>query len=265
MKHWFLAFSCAAAFFVSSTSFAEETRVFAISPESSTLTCRFCADGFLDESYPVHGVFRLIVNESTETYRFPTAKMISLSVGVNVELDRPFDFPEYLLKFTPLDDGAFQIWGDGDGCNDFHWRHERHGSCWSTPSTSEVSGTAGDGLLYLEGEQGWLNPYSFELEAVEINSTYAAGDFNNDGFVDAADYTIWRNAAHYSYSDDGWLYYAGLPDGRVNEGDYQIWRDHYGAVSEPAEIRPTPEPTGFVLALFVGLGSQVPILRAKMP
>ncbi|MEX2317371.1 MAG: hypothetical protein WD669_09485 [Pirellulales bacterium] len=59
---------------------------------------------------------------------------------------------------------------------------------------------------------------------------FGIGDYNANGIVDAADYTIWRNTLH-SPSD---MRADGEGDGDVDFGDYQVWRDHYG------ESLPTP-------------------------
>lgn len=73
-----------------------------------------------------------------------------------------------------------------------------------------------------------------------------AGDYNLDGVVDAADYTVWRNhlgttgLAPYSPGD-------GNGDGMVDELDYQIWKDEFGGKVPPSlHVAPTPvpEPSG---------------------
>lgn len=66
------------------------------------------------------------------------------------------------------------------------------------------------------------------------------GDFNDDGRVDAADYTVWRDRLGGAYT----------------AADYEIWRSHFGQPieggsgggaleSSPAAV---PEPASFVLA-----------------
>jgi hypothetical protein len=49
------------------------------------------------------------------------------------------------------------------------------------------------------------------------------GDFNQDGKVDAADYTLW--ADHYGVS--GINSCDGNKDRIVDIADYTIWADHY--------------------------------------
>ena len=53
------------------------------------------------------------------------------------------------------------------------------------------------------------------------------GDYNEDGTVNAADYTVWRNASGqmgvtpYSGAD-------GNGDGKIDRDDFLVWKDHYG-------------------------------------
>ncbi|MEQ8848745.1 hypothetical protein [Botrimarina sp.] len=53
------------------------------------------------------------------------------------------------------------------------------------------------------------------------------GDFNGDGLVNAADYTVWRD--NLGAPDDSVL--GGNGDGvdGVTQADYQVWADNYGA------------------------------------
>jgi hypothetical protein len=74
-----------------------------------------------------------------------------------------------------------------------------------------------------------------------------AGDFNNDGAVDAADYTVWRDslgAAAGSLLNDS----LGTP---IGVAQYETWRANFGtslaslALDAPAAV---PEPTALVAA-----------------
>ncbi|QDV74369.1 hypothetical protein [Botrimarina mediterranea] len=63
-----------------------------------------------------------------------------------------------------------------------------------------------------------------------------AGDYNSDGKVDAADYTVWRD--------------GNSPDS--SQAGYDLWADNYGTTSAPSAAAAIPEPTACVLVL-VGL------------
>jgi hypothetical protein len=81
-------------------------------------------------------------------------------------------------------------------------------------------------------------------------------DFNHNGIIDAADYTVWRDHLF----DEGAPYIAGDADGNgiVNISDYQIWKNHFagGAAIGAAAIAldqsshstaNAPEPASFAL------------------
>jgi hypothetical protein len=50
------------------------------------------------------------------------------------------------------------------------------------------------------------------------------GDYNHNGKVDAADYTVWRDKLGSTES----LAADGNFDGTVNLQDYDVWRTHFG-------------------------------------
>jgi hypothetical protein len=58
----------------------------------------------------------------------------------------------------------------------------------------------------------------------------AAGDFNKNGVVDAADYSVWRRSLgeqvpYYTVAD-------ASGDGIVNDADYDVWRANFGTILE---------------------------------
>ncbi|MGL4513004.1 MAG: GH25 family lysozyme [Lacipirellulaceae bacterium] len=90
-----------------------------------------------------------------------------------------------------------------------------------------------------------------------------AGDFNNDGAVDTADFTVW--AESYGSSASALLNTAA--SGSVDASHYTVWRDNIGA-SLPASARAAavPEPTAAALGLcgFAIFGSRS-IARRRAP
>ncbi len=79
------------------------------------------------------------------------------------------------------------------------------------------------------------------------------GDFNADGVVDAADYTVWRDNLGSSDALGGNGDESGLSAGVVDEADYALWRINFGMnfLGNAAGATPVPEPTGCLLALAV--------------
>ena len=80
------------------------------------------------------------------------------------------------------------------------------------------------------------------------------GDYNDDGKVDLADYTVWRNNLGASITLDNEV--ADVTPGMVTVEDYTAWKDRFGdstivslAVSSPNNV---PEPSAGVI-VFLGL------------
>ncbi|TWT77292.1 hypothetical protein Pla123a_19490 [Posidoniimonas polymericola] len=72
-----------------------------------------------------------------------------------------------------------------------------------------------------------------------------AGDYNLDGLVNAADYTLWRDQ-----TGTGLLAADGNGDGEVDRLDYDFWSGRYGAASGTASSAAVPAPAaGWLMAL----------------
>ena len=67
-----------------------------------------------------------------------------------------------------------------------------------------------------------------------------AGDFNDDGIVDAADYTVWRNNLGSDFDLGGNGDETGASHDIVDQGDYLLWKQHFG---ESNSRRWTSAPT----------------------
>lgn len=70
------------------------------------------------------------------------------------------------------------------------------------------------------------------------------GDFNDDGSVDAADYTIWRDQlgqTGITLAADANL------DGVVDQTDYDLWSANYGTQIQASATVAIPEPTGALM------------------
>jgi uncharacterized membrane protein len=116
------------------------------------------------------------------------------------------------------------------------------GAYWNL---KEARGINIDGLItgqgiYDDGLGGLSDGYrAFVLNASRLVSV-AAGDFNGNGTVDAADYVLWRNGLGTTYT----------------QSDYNVWRTHFGQTAGSSSgangNAAAPEPT-FLNLLLAGV------------
>lgn len=125
-----------------------------------------------------------------------------------------------------------------------------------------------EGLLKAAGKWGALGSVGTDFQSALITGTgilnvltgavitALPGDFNDDGVVDAADYTVWRDnlTGAESILPPG----TGDNSGTVDAGDYNVWRANFGATAGPGSLSANggtvPEPASMLLfALVAGL------------
>jgi hypothetical protein len=108
-----------------------------------------------------------------------------------------------------------------------------------------VFGQGYDGELYiLNKRNGWIY-----LATNTVPTGPSPGDYNSDGVVDAADYTIWRDTLG-SMSDlrangDN----TGSSAGVVDQADYQIWKSQFGTSMGAGSVA-VPEPASWMLSFI---------------
>jgi hypothetical protein len=89
--------------------------------------------------------------------------------------------------------------------------------------------------------------YRLDLSPIPDLFPRLAGDYNRDGVVDAADYTVWRRAMQ----GDGDFAADGSRNGIIDQADYEVWRTHFGSTATIAASALTvPETTPWVLFLI---------------
>jgi GH35 family endo-1,4-beta-xylanase len=124
---------------------------------------------------------------------------------------------------------------------------------------TDLTATVGaDGTIDFRGFFGeydvTISDKSYEFELAKGDSrnslVIAPGDYNADGMVDAADYTIWRDT--FGSTDD--LRADGNGNESIDEGDYTIWKSKFGSTfgSGGGATSSVPEPSG-VACLLVSL------------
>lgn len=87
-----------------------------------------------------------------------------------------------------------------------------------------------------------------------------AGDYNSDGTVNAADYTIWRDHLNQNFQLDN---EGGITPGVVNQADYDFWKSRFGATSGSGSVgsAAVPEPATLALVFAVLWGGALVRMR----
>lgn len=93
--------------------------------------------------------------------------------------------------------------------------------------------------------------YSFRgIAFVPSSEVSLPGDYNGDGFVNAGDYTIWRDT--FGQTGTG-LAADGNGSGSIDAGDYDVWKQGFGGGSGAAALGSSaiPEPHLLTLVLTI--------------
>jgi sugar lactone lactonase YvrE len=121
------------------------------------------------------------------------------------------DAPEAELQLFDVCSGGGPV---ADACVVVQWLDE-------TRMLLDPLGSIDPSILRFEALVGHFSIYS--VVAVGL-----AGDYNLDGVVDAADYTVWRDTLGQSGTG---LAADGNRNNEIDPGDYEVWKSHFGAVS----------------------------------
>ena len=99
------------------------------------------------------------------------------------------------------------------------------GAAGEVDSLAGISLTsAGQYFLRISGASDSVQLYQLQLSAMATISSLA-GDYNDDGVVDAADYVVWRRTLGLTGSD---LAADGNGNGQIDSADYTVWRSNFG-------------------------------------
>ena len=96
-------------------------------------------------------------------------------------------------------------------------------------------------LPSLDANLSWDTSLLYASGVLSVMSSILPGDFNVDGTVNAADYTVWRNGLGSTYTEE----------------DYELWKSHFGmstgsgSAANASLQAAAPEPSGLI-ALAIG-------------
>ncbi len=185
--------------------------------------------------------------------------------------DAPGFSPATVVRGSIEYDGALQIEIEGTGAGEFD-RIEHLlgagvadlGGTLEVVADADVAAQIGDTILFLYAQGGIFNEFEtvslplldggralrlFYGETIVGLEVILAGDYNADGRVDAADYTVWRDLLG---STGTFLAADGNGDLDVDGDDYAVWRSNFGnSITATLNIGgnvPEPSTTFIILA-----------------
>jgi hypothetical protein len=95
-----------------------------------------------------------------------------------------------------------------------------------------------------------ISPGDVTLYLHVIEAVGLAGDYNGNGVVDAADYTVWRDNLGTSFALGGNGDESGGSAGVVDQADYAYWKANFGnTLGGSASLESVPEPASMLLML----------------
>ena len=119
----------------------------------------------------------------------------------------------------------------------------------------DLSPLAGAATLHFDfsssdvGVFGMNTPAYFAIDDLTLNVNVTPGDYDLDGSVNAADYTVWRDSLETSTTRRG----AGADgdlSGVIDQADWSVWANNYGSAPAPTAI---PEPAAILLIAIGGV------------
>ena len=101
----------------------------------------------------------------------------------------------------------------------------------------------------------WQLMYAASSVTLQVITGFTAGDYNQDGIVDAGDYTVWRDTLGSSGSG---LAADGDGNGVIDLSDYDVWKSNFGHTSNTGAganaNTAVPEPATSALLMFSATG-----------
>lgn len=99
----------------------------------------------------------------------------------------------------------------------------------------------------------WRLDYSANAATLSVK---LAGDYNDNGIVDAADYTVWRNLLGRTFDPRA----DGDTNGTIDIHDYHVWKANFGlaagAASTIISSQPVPEPSLWVAVAWIVIAAE---------
>lgn len=117
----------------------------------------------------------------------------------------------------------------------------------------EIEGDVTFRIAFADAVAGFANGATVTnitaLGKAMVEAAPLEGDYNNDGVVDAADYTQWRD--NLGDADESAINGNG-DGGGITASDYEFWKARYGNTSAGASAVPEPGAASVALTVLIG-------------
>jgi glucose/arabinose dehydrogenase len=201
---------------------------------------------------------------STHAFRANDDIQVSnVIAGVEAEGNSPGAGPNgtTFLRLVSLGAGEFEVFSSTDGTDWISRSVVTNAALASGPL--EVGVWAG---CYAGGNNSCTSGTA-RFDWAEIVLGVPAGDFNEDGTIDAADYVVWRDTAGQPVA--AWDGADGNGDGMVDTADYDVWRTNFGRTipnfsAAGSALLVVPEPANIVAALYAASASALFVRRRHL-
>ena len=174
----------------------------------------------------------------------------ALFIGANAAGGEPLNFPSPAIV-SAAEVELYDIFGFSIGVFDVS------DSASLTAGTLDPTDGGWNGSLGVEfgpGSAGQISRYEF-------NVTYSLdglpGDFNDDGIVDTADFTVWRD--NLNAPDESSLNGNGSGQNGVDISDLVLWQSNFGQTS----TNTVPEPASGSMMLLTFAAAGLALRRSK--
>jgi hypothetical protein len=148
-------------------------------------------------------------------------------------------------------------------------------NCCGTVDSKTFGPVPTNGVLSLHfppasGSQLTNSPTNYAGATGSVNLTppiSPTGDYNHDGTVNAADYTVWRDKLGHAAAPNG-SGADGDADGAVDDGDYTFWKSNFGDIvpgggGSARAATAVPEPVLLSLAIQGMVGFMLATFRRR--
>ena len=167
----------------------------------------------------------------------------------------PIDLFRYaspgMLDLAPANGAYFSIDGGNTVIHTFNGPNGGDLSDWlkgAIADSYDAGPTLGSEMTVSAGDVTLMDVIGYDAAGPPV-----PGDYNHNGIVDAADYTIWRDTLGQTGMG---LSADGNGNGSIDSGDYDLWKANFGnhSGSGAGANAAVPEPSTLVLLMFATAG-----------